>query len=356
MTSLEVRLGPRSYPIHVGSGLLESLDDFVGKIFHKGRCAIITDSNVGPLYAKKITTALASFDPTVLTVPAGEKSKSLGCVEELCGQLIAAGFDRSSFVVALGGGVVGDLAGFAAAIYFRGIPCVQIPTTIIAQVDSAIGGKTGVNAVAGKNLIGAFHQPRTVIADVDTLRTLPAREFNEGFAEVIKHAIIRDAEMFDALAHFDRANLEALIARNAAIKATIVSADEHERTGERALLNFGHTVGHAIENAAGYGRFLHGEAIALGLMAATNLSVRHAGLPEESRDRILARLAQFELPTRLPPEIDTEKIMATLRVDKKFAAGQVRFVLTSGIGSAFVSDDVSLDQIRSAVNGLRSAT
>ncbi len=350
---VDVRLGPRSYSVHIGAGLLESVGKIARELSLRGRCAIVTDSNVGRLYADRAANALREFEPLIVTVPAGEKSKSLAEAENVCEQMIATGLDRSSFVVALGGGVVGDLAGFVAAIYYRGIPYVQVPTTIIAQVDSAVGGKTGVNARGGKNLIGAFHQPRAVIADVVTLDSLPEREFNEGFAEIIKHAIIRDAEMFADLEKFDRANLAPLIARNVAIKAAIVSADEHETTGERALLNFGHTVGHAIENAAGYGRFLHGEAIALGIVAASDLSMRCAGLSREEHERILSRLAQFSLPTHLPDDISTDAIMAALRTDKKFAAGQVRFVLTSQIGSAFVSRDVTLAQIRDAVENLR---
>ena len=206
--------------------------------------------------------------------------------------MAAAGLDRSSFVVALGGGVVGDLAGFVAAIYHRGIPYVQVPTTLLAQVDSSIGGKTAVNTAAGKNLIGALHHPVLVIADVDLLRTLPAREFNQGFAEIIKHAIIRDAALFEALEYFDRKrDLESLVRRNVEIKAEFVAADERDRTGERALLNFGHTVGHAIERAGDYRELLHGEAVSLGIVAACDISMRKAGLPEDaaSEDRRAAR-------------------------------------------------------------------
>src|SRR5215210_6782406 len=300
---VHVPLGTRSYDVRVAAGLLDSLGAVVSDIGMRGACAIITDSNVGPLYAERASAALDAFRRVVITVPAGEKSKSLRQAEAVCDEMISSGLDRSSFIVALGGGVVGDLAGFIAAIYYRGIPYMQIPTTIIAQVDSSVGGKTGVNARGGKNLLGAFHQPRAVIADPATLDTLPSREFNEGFAEVIKHAIIRDAGMFEELASFrrDAVDLASLIVRNVQINAAIVSADEHETTGERAFLNFGHTVGHAIENAAGYGQFLHGEAISLGLVAASDLSTRHAGLSREEHAQIVARLEQFGLPTRLPP-------------------------------------------------------
>jgi len=210
-----------------------------------------------------------------------------------------------------------------------------------------------VNAPGGKNLVGSFHQPRLVLADVETLRTLPEREFNEGFAEVIKHAIIRDAELFGQITRLDRENLAPLIARNVAIKAAIVAADEHETTGERALLNFGHTIGHGIEAAAGYGFYLHGEAISLGIVAAGLISMKHAGLPVEDQERILTLLRQFALPVKLPAEISTESILAALKTDKKFSEGKIRFVLTAGIGSAFLSEKVTLEDIRGAIEGLR---
>jgi 3-dehydroquinate synthase len=266
--------------------------------------------------------------------------------EAICVRMTEAGLDRSSFVVALGGGMVGDLAGFAAAIYHRGIPCVQIPTTLLAQVDSSIGGKTAVNTAAGKNLIGAWHQPALVISDVDTLETLPPREFRQGFAELIKHAVIRDAGM---LQHFSRDDLSALIRRNIEIKAAIVAADERETTGERALLNFGHTIGHAIERAGEYGSFLHGEAVSLGMVAACEISVRKAGLSEADRERIVRTLEAFDLPTRLPTDFPREKITAAIRVDKKFARGEVRFVVVPAIGSARLAIDVTIADIDAAI-------
>ena len=220
-------------------------------------CAIVSDDNVAALFAQALVQSLTSagFKPTLITIPPGEKSKTLGQAEAICNRMSEAGLDRSSFLVALGGGVVGDLTGFVAAIYHRGIPYVQVPTTLLAQVDSSIGGKTAVNTAAGKNMIGAWHHPALVIADVDTLGALPPREWKQGFAEIIKHAIIRDAEMFEMLQHFDRKDLAALVRRNIEIKARIVAADERETKGERALLNFGHTVGHAIERAGSIPRF-----------------------------------------------------------------------------------------------------
>ena len=259
-----------------------------------------------------------------------------------------AGLDRSSSVFALGGGVVGDLAGFVAAIYYRGIPCVQVPTTVVAQVDSSIGGKTGVNLAAGKNLVGSFHQPALVVADVSTLSTLPPREFHEGFAEIIKHAAIRDPELLGEIA--DRTEL---VARNIRIKASIVAADEFETSGLRALLNFGHTIGHGIETAAGYGSLLHGEAISLGLAAAAALSVKHAGLPQSEADRIIEALARHNLPLKLPREISIESILAAVSRDKKFQSGAVRFVLLKKLGEAFVSDKIPISEIRSAIEELR---
>ena len=265
---VSVPLQHSPYDVHVGPGLLAQAGVLASGVVRPGRCALISDTNVAPLYAERISKSLstAGFDVVTLVSAAGEKSKSMEETSSLCEQMISAGLDRSSVVFAVGGGVVGDLAGFVAAIYYRGIPCIGIPTTIVSQVDSSVGGKTGVNASGGKNLIGDFHQPRLVIADTDTLATLPTREMNEGFAEVIKHAAIRDFTMLDALD-----DLPALIARNVAIKAAIVAEDEFETKGVRALLNFGHTIGHGIENAAGYGRYLHGEAISLGLVAACRL-------------------------------------------------------------------------------------
>lgn len=338
------------YDVHVGSGLLEKTGELAAGVLKPGRCVLVTDSNVAPLYADRVAESLggSGFSVTTLVSPAGEKSKSMEEASRLCEGMIAAGLDRSSSLFALGGGVVGDLAGFVAAIYYRGIPFLQLPTTVVSQVDSSVGGKTGVNASGGKNLIGAFHQPRLVIADTDTLSTLPAREFNEGFAEIIKHAAIRDFGMLEALD-----DLPLLIARNVAIKAAIVAEDEFETKGVRALLNFGHTIGHGIENAAGYGRYLHGEAISLGLVAACRLSVKKAGLDPAASARILSALEQYRLPLTLPPDIATEDILASLWKDKKFHAGAVRFVLLKSPGEAFVSNEVSGTDIEREIEALR---
>jgi len=355
MTELvTVGLATRSYAVKVGRGLVDTLGAEAKDLGLGVACALVSDSNVAPLYSARALKSLrdAGFRPIEITVPAGEKSKSLEQVQWICERMIEAGLDRKGWVVALGGGVVGDLAGFVASIYFRGVPVIQAPTTIVSQVDSAVGGKTGVNAHNGKNLIGAFHQPRLVLADVDTLASLPGREFNEGFAEVIKHGAIRDRTLLDAVAALDRTNLQPIIRRNMEIKARIVSADEQERTGERALLNFGHTIGHGIEAAAGYGKLLHGEAISLGLVAACRISVAKAALSQAEADQITRLLRQYHLPTQLPGGIPAEAILASLKADKKFEEGAIRFVLCPRLGEAFVSKDVTIEDITRAVERL----
>jgi 3-dehydroquinate synthase len=352
---IPVVLSKEPYEIVVGEGILSTTGGLAREILPPSKCALISDSNVGPLFAKPVIESLreAGFVPTLITVPAGEASKSLSATESVCDQMIAAGLDRGAFVVALGGGVIGDLAGFVASIYYRGIPHVQIPTTVVAQVDSAIGGKTGVNSRRGKNLIGCFHQPALVISDPATLRTLQKREFNEGVAEIIKHAVIRDASMLEGLPDAAASDLTTLIARNEKIKALIVAEDEFEKLGVRALLNFGHTIGHAIENAAGYGRYLHGEAVSLGIAAALRISVEKAALSSEEAQTVLRALRAFDLPVRLPEDIATEVLMESLSKDKKFEAGAIRFVLTGRLGSAFVSKEVTEHDIRQAILGIR---
>jgi len=350
-----VLLKHHTYEIIVGHGTLERAGEFVSRILSSPRCALITDENVANHYLEIVQGSLeaAGFDVTPISIPPGEASKSFAAAEQICETMAAEGLDRGSFVVALGGGVVGDLAGFVAAIYYRGIRCVQIPTTVMAQVDSSIGGKTGINLRAGKNLIGAFHQPLVVITDPGVLVTLPKREFNEGVAEMIKHAVIRDPEMLDELEAFSGADLSSLVGRNVQIKARIVAEDEYETLGIRSLLNFGHTIGHAVETVAGYGHYLHGEAISLGLVAALALSVKQAGLDPAAAERVTEILHSFELPTVLPGHIGTEEVMAVLKRDKKFEAGAIRFVLCDKLGSAFVSKDITEDDLRQAVEDLR---
>jgi 3-dehydroquinate synthase len=352
--SVEVRAGPRRYDVLIESGLLASAGEFVKKRLHGPRCALISDSNIASLFGERIKQSLlsAGFQPTPVTIPAGEQSKTLAQADAICDQMIAAGLDRQSFVIGLGGGVIGDISGFVAAIFLRGIRHVQIPTTLLAMVDSSIGGKTAVNTRNGKNLIGAFHHPALVIDDVDVLKTLPHGEFNQGFAEIIKHAVIADAEMFTTLKDVDLENLAPLIRRNIELKSKIVANDERDRTGERALLNFGHTVGHAVERAGDYKKFLHGEAISLGMVAACDVSMKKVGLPRDQRDAIVDLLRQFDLPTHLPSDFPREKIFDAVPYDKKFERGKIRFVVTSGIGSAHCSSNVTLDDIREAVENL----
>jgi len=359
---MQIRVGNWKYQAVVGSKLLEKGGLRIRKVLRGPHCAIISDSNVAPLFGDRIRQRLTSsgFQPALITIPAGETSKTLEQVGAICDQMIAAGLDRQSFVIGLGGGMVGDISGFVAAIYERGIPHVQIPTTLLGMVDSSIGGKTGVNARDGKNLIGAVHHPSLVIDDVDLLKTLPRREFNQGFAEIIKHAIIADAEMFRRVAQVSNLRTEQeaswklapLIQRNIEIKSKIVAKDELDQTGERALLNFGHTVGHAIERAGDYREFLHGEAVSLGIVAACAISIKKAALPRDQRDAVIDLLSVFELPTRLPANFSCEKIFEALPFDKKFERGKVRFVVTPEIGSARLSSDVTMEDIREAIDQL----
>ena len=269
--------------------------------------------------------------------------------------MVAAGLDWQSFVIGLGGGMIGDISGFVAAIYHRGIPHVQVPTTLLAMVDSSIGGKTGVNTRDAKNLIGAFHHPTLVIDDIDVLNTLPQREFNQGFADIVKHAVIADPKMFQTLQRWtatDAVALQQLIKRNIKIKSKIVAKDERDLSGERAVLNFGHTVGHAIERAGDYRQFLHGEALSLGIVAACAVSNKKAGLPPDQRDAIVDVLAKFRLHTRLPKNFPRNKIFDALKFDKKFEDGKIRFVVTPRIGAAYLTNDVTLKDIREAVDQL----
>lgn len=359
MPTVHVELAERSYDVIVEPGILPHSATWMEKAGLGGkRAAVISDETVAGHHAAALMATLEAggFQPSLHTVPAGEASKSMSHVETLCREMIRGGHDRKSFVVALGGGVVGDLAGFVASIFYRGIPFVQIPTTIVSQVDSSVGGKTGVNAVEGKNLLGSFHQPQLVLVDPETLRTLPDREYHEGFAEAIKHAAIRDASMLEDLAGLDPSTREVpadLIARNIAIKARVVEADEHETLGIRALLNFGHTIGHGIEAAVPYGEMLHGEAISLGIRAALFLSERHAGLAPAASRTICSLLAHYHLPLVLPDQMATSVIMDKLARDKKFSSGSIRFVLLEQPGHAMVSDVVTHDDLREAIEQLR---
>jgi 3-dehydroquinate synthase len=341
MRIVHVPLGNRSYAIKVGGGLLARLGAECAQLKLGQRCAVITDSNVGKKFAKAALKSLSAsgFEPILITVPAGEKSKRIAVVEKCYDQLAAHRLERKSFIVALGGGVVGDLAGFVAATYLRGIPFVQVPTTLLAQVDSSVGGKTGVNLRAGKNLVGAFYQPQLVLCDLDALKTLPRREYISGLAEVIKYGVIYDAVLFAQLERNlpkilerDEKMLLQIIARCCEIKADVVGQDETE-SGLRAILNFGHTLGHAIENSFGYGKFLHGEAISIGQVAAAKLSQKILGLPSGDVERIEKLFAQAGLPVKIKLNLaQRKKLFAAMKLDKKVSAGEIKFVLAQKIG------------------------
>jgi 3-dehydroquinate synthase len=347
------------YPAVVGRGLIAKAGEIARSVTDRNRCAIIADQNSARFFGDRVSENFRSktFSSQLITIPAGEKSKSLTQVEKICDEMINAGFDRSSFVVGLGGGVVGDISGFVAAIFQRGIPHIQIPTTLLAMVDSSIGGKTGVNLEAGKNPVGVFHHPALIICDVDALETLPPQELRQGYAEIIKHAIIRDAEMFYDLwssrapIHRSGDALVELIRRNIGIKARIVSVDDRETSGERSLLNFGHTVGHGIERATDF-KIPHGDCVSIGMVAACAISIKRAGLPAKQWDEVVALLKKSSLPTQLPPVVDREKIIGAIAHDKKFLAGEIRFVITPKIGEAHVSSDVTMEDIREAIDDL----
>jgi 3-dehydroquinate synthase len=347
---VHVSLGNRSYAIKIAPGLLKQLGGECARLKFGDRCAIITDTNAGIKFAKPAYDSLAKagFFPTLITIPSGETAKSLRTVQNCYNHLAAQRLERKSFIVALGGGVVGDLAGFVAATYLRGIPFVQMPTTLLAQVDSSVGGKTGVNLRAGKNLVGAFYQPRLVLCDLDTLKTLPEREFRAGLAEVIKYGVIYDATLFARLERDlskilkrNEKILAPIIARCCEIKAEVVSQDETEN-GLRAILNFGHTIGHAIENSSGYGKFLHGEAIAIGQVAAAKLSLKILGLPKRDIERIENLFQRASLPTQIQLNSNQrQKLFAAMCLDKKVSAGEIKFVLAKKIGSVIWGQKVS---------------
>jgi len=357
VSKIAISLGSERYRVLLGEGLLKQIGAYVRTHLARQTCAIITDSIVARLFRKRVRESLmsAGFKPTLITISAGEKSKTLKQAGAICDQMIAAGLDRRSFVIGLGGGVIGDISGFVAAIYHRGIPHVQVPTTLLAMVDSSIGGKTGVNTADGKNLIGVLHHPSLVIDDLDVLKTLPRREFNQGFAEIVKHAIIADAEMFKQLQDWKASEalaLQQLICRNIKIKSKIVAKDEHDLTGKRALLNFGHTVGHAIERAGNYRKFLHGEALSLGIVAACAVSMKRAGFPPRQRDAVIDVFQRFDLPTRLPKNFPRNKIVRAVKFDKKIQSGKVRFVVAPKIGAARLSREVTMEDIREAIDEL----
>lgn len=355
---VDVALGARAYDIVIGRGIIASLGERIAALKPGAKAAIVTDSNVAKLHLDTAVSALAAagVEAAPVVMPAGEGAKSFKVFEELCDGLLAARIERGDVVIALGGGVIGDLAGFAAAVLRRGLDYVQVPTTLLAQVDSSVGGKTAINSRLGKNLIGGFHQPILVVADTALLDTLPPREFRAGYAEVAKYGLLGDADFFAWLeANADDVfaggpGREHAIATSCRAKAGVVARDERE-TGERALLNLGHTFGHAFEAAAGFsGRLLHGEAVALGMALAFAFSARLGLAPPADAERAADHLAKVGLPTRLSDipggSPDADRLMDLMAQDKKVRRGRLTFILARGIGKAFIAPDVDADDVR----------
>jgi 3-dehydroquinate synthase len=335
-----VALGERSYPIVIGAGVLDECGERLAAVCRPGRCALVTNPVVARLYAEQLKESLmgSGFDPIQIEIADGERYKTLDSVSHIYDVLLEAKLDRKAPLLALGGGVIGDLTGFAAATYLRGVPFVQVPTTLLAQVDSSVGGKTGVNHPLGKNLIGAFHQPVLVLSDSATLRTLPRRELVAGLVEVIKYGVILDAALFarieedlDALLALDERVLGAVIRRCCELKAEVVGADERE-ADYRAILNFGHTLGHGIESETQYSRYLHGEAVSIGMSFAAHFSASRGYCPPAVADRVVRLLRRLGAPTEVPTDLQARSLQAALAGDKKAAGGQVKFVFMEGLG------------------------
>jgi 3-dehydroquinate synthase len=350
-----VTLGDRSYPIHIGAGLLGDEKLYAHYVTSKN-VAVISNRIVAPLYLERVqhTIERAGGHAVPILIGDGEQAKDCGTLDLVVDAMLAARCGRDSVIIALGGGVVGDLAGFAAAVYQRGIPFIQIPTTLLAQVDSSVGGKTAINHARGKNMIGAFHQPLAVIADVGVLDTLPDRELRAGMAEVIKHGFILDRQFvawlesnMGKLLARDRATLSHAVRRSCELKAQVVAADERE-TGLRAILNFGHTFGHAIEAGVGYGEWLHGEAVATGMVMAAELSARAGSLRREEADRVKALITLAGLPVK-GPNLAVERYLELMQVDKKASGGHMRFILLDGLGRAMQRGDLDVCLVRESI-------
>lgn len=356
METIQVALADRSYPIHIGPGLLRRADLIVPAL-SQPRVAVVTNTVLETLYLGALESTLASAGVKVvpIVIPDGEAEKNWDTLRAIVDALLSHRCERKTTVIALGGGVVGDLAGFAASVFLRGVPFIQIPTTLLAQVDSSVGGKTGINHPLGKNMIGAFYQPRLVLADIDTLRSLPARELAAGLAEVVKYGLILDRPFFDWL----EANMDRLIARedsalayavkrSCELKAQVVGADERE-SGQRALLNLGHTFGHAIEAGLTYGTWLHGEAVAAGTVMAAQLSMRMGMLSSRDLDRIVALLARAQLPVRAPA-LGVDRYLTLMGLDKKVEEGRLRLILLKAIGNGYVTSDFPQNDLRKVLD------
>jgi 3-dehydroquinate synthase len=358
MQEIRVKLGERSYDVVIGSDMLSGLAGRL-KDFAFSRLVIVSNPTVYGIHGKVLLSALSSagFDAPVILVPDGEEYKELLWAYYIYGGLLKQKLDRASAVIALGGGVIGDISGFVASTYMRGISFVQVPTTLLAQVDSSVGGKTGVNHPLGKNMIGTFHQPRIVWADVSTLRTLPRREFLAGMAEVIKYGVIWDEALFrfleekrEKILGLDGETVEHLVKRSCEIKADVVAKDEREN-GLRAILNYGHTVGHAIETATGYSEYLHGEAVAVGMCLEAELSSLLGITDRREAERIRSLVSSYGLPCQMPSEIDTGGLMAAMQLDKKTVAGRLRFILPERIGSVRIETVIDTARIIEAIRG-----
>lgn len=358
MKTLNLDLGARSYPIHIGQGLLDQSGLVANHVGH-GRVAIVTNETVAPLYLERCKKLFADHDPLPIILPDGEQYKNLDVLNSIFDQLLQARCDRQTTLVALGGGVIGDMTGFAAACYMRGVPFIQVPTTLLAQVDSSVGGKTGVNHPLGKNMIGAFYQPRCVLIDTDTLNTLADNQLSAGIAEVIKYGLIRDLPFFEwlesnmpAVRERDASVLTEAIYRSCDNKAQVVAEDERE-AGTRALLNFGHTFGHAIEAGMGYGKWLHGEAVGAGMIIANDLARRLGWLTPEDCQRAEALVKGAGLPVRGPDSLTTDHMIDLMSVDKKVSAGRIKFVLLKRLGEAVLTGDVPESELRATLDAMR---
>ena len=352
---LNVELADKSYPIYIGSNLLSSKSLLSDHIQGK-QVMVVTNTTIAPLYLEKLKDALSDFNVESVILPDGEEFKTLETLNKVFDALLKAKFDRSSTLVALGGGVVGDITGYAAASYQRGVNFIQVPTSLLSQVDSSVGGKTGVNHELGKNMIGAFYQPKAVIIDVDTLDTLSDQEYSAGMAEVIKYGLLGNADFFYML----ETNIESIMARNKDLiieiifnsckdKASIVALDEFER-GKRALLNLGHTFGHGIENAFGYGNYLHGEAVSIGMVMATKLSMDEGYLSNEDAIRVESILSKADLPISIKKSIGSETLIEAMSLDKKSIDGKIRLVLLKALGDSYLTDSYSKENFNKVVN------
>lgn len=360
MTTLTVDLGERSYPIYIGNALLGQ-NDLLKQYIPGNSALIVSNETVAPLYLEKTQSMLSGLKHEAVILPDGEKYKNLEVLNQIYDGLLRNRFDRNTTVIALGGGVVGDMAGFAAASYQRGVHLIQIPTTLLSQVDSSVGGKTGVNHALGKNMIGAFYQPKVVIADTDTLDTLPDRELSAGIAEIIKYGLICNADFFawleqnmQALLNRDKKALSYAIEVSCQTKAEVVAADEREG-GKRALLNLGHTFGHAIENGMGYGEWLHGEAVGAGMCMAAIMSNQMGWMSDEDTQKTMNLIELAKLPCKAPASMSAEKFMELMSVDKKVLDGVLRLVLMKGIGQSLLTSDYTIDDLSNAIK-LSAAT